>query len=75
MNGRFAGFQNWFFKYWFLICLITFIATGMTLGLTWSHTLPGMTSRGLVPLAARTAGIDFTRLVERLVRQARRATP
>ena len=40
-----------------------------------TNTLPGMTSRGLVPLAARTAGIDFTRLVERLVRQARRATP
>jgi len=44
VNGRFAGFQNWFFKYWFLICLITFIATGMTLGLTWSHMLSGMTS-------------------------------
>lgn len=40
-----------------------------------TNTLPGMTSRGLVPLAARTAGIDFTRLVERLVRQARRAAP
>lgn len=38
-----------------------------------TNTLPGMTSRGLVPLAARHAGIDFTDLVERLVRSARTA--
>lgn len=37
------------------------------------NTLPGMTSRGLVPLAAATMGIEFPQLVERLVRLA--ATP
>ncbi len=37
-----------------------------------TNTLPGMTSRGLVPLAARVAGIEFPRLLEGLVRQARR---
>lgn len=34
------------------------------------NTLPGMTERGLVPLAARQAGIDFPSLIERLVRTA-----
>ncbi|MDJ0973576.1 MAG: D-alanine--D-alanine ligase [Planctomycetota bacterium] len=37
------------------------------------NTLPGMTSRGLVPLAAATMGIEFPQLIDRLVRLA--ATP
>jgi D-alanine-D-alanine ligase len=36
------------------------------------NTLPGMTERGLVPLAARHAGIGFESLVQHLVRTARR---
>jgi D-alanine-D-alanine ligase len=36
------------------------------------NTLPGMTERGLVPLAARAAGMDFRSLVAHLVRTARR---
>lgn len=35
------------------------------------NTLPGMTERGLVPLAAATSGLDFPGLVARLVRTAR----
>ncbi|MDA1193847.1 MAG: D-alanine--D-alanine ligase [Planctomycetota bacterium] len=36
------------------------------------NTLPGMTERGLVPLAAAATGIDFATLIARLVRTARR---
>lgn len=35
------------------------------------NTLPGMTERGLVPLAAARSGLDFPGLVTRLVRTAR----
>ena len=35
------------------------------------NTLPGMTERGLVPLAASRTGLDFQGLVARLVRTAR----
>lgn len=35
------------------------------------NTLPGMTERGLVPLAASHTGVDFPTLVARLVRTAR----
>ena len=35
------------------------------------NTLPGMTERGLVPLAASRTGLDFPTLVSRLVRTAR----
>ena len=35
------------------------------------NTLPGMTSRGLVPLAAATAGLSFPALLESLLRTAR----
>jgi len=34
------------------------------------NTLPGMTSKSLVPKAARAAGIEFTELVERIVQLA-----
>jgi D-alanine-D-alanine ligase len=34
------------------------------------NTLPGMTERGLVPLAAKACGISFPALIERLVRTA-----
>lgn len=34
------------------------------------NTLPGMTELSLAPMAARTAGIDFDRLVERICRAA-----
>lgn len=34
------------------------------------NTIPGMTDRGLLPLAARTAGVSFTQLIEGLVRLA-----
>ena len=35
------------------------------------NTLPGMTERGLVPLAARHAGMDFPTLLGNLIRSAR----
>jgi D-alanine-D-alanine ligase len=35
------------------------------------NTLPGMTARGLVPLAAAATGVDFPTLVSNLVRTAR----
>ena len=35
------------------------------------NTIPGMTERGLVPLAAASSGLDFPSLVGRLVRTAR----
>ena len=35
------------------------------------NTLPGMTERGLVPLAAARSGMDFSTLIENLVRSAR----
>jgi len=38
------------------------------------NTLPGMTERGLVPLAASVTGIDFAALVANLVRTARLPT-
>jgi D-alanine-D-alanine ligase len=34
------------------------------------NTMPGMTSRSLIPLAASAAGIDFAGVVERLIRTA-----
>lgn len=39
-----ADIKNWFFKYWFLIALVTLIAVGMGLGLIWPHTLPALSA-------------------------------
>lgn len=32
------GLKSRLLKFWFLLCLVTFIASGMTLGLVWPRT-------------------------------------
>ena len=44
------------------------ILSGKDMVVLETNTIPGMASTSLLPLAAKTAGISFTRLLDRLIK-------